>query len=280
VGRSTALVAVIAVVLVMVPPAGGALEVKLSTVPARPAALEQTEIVLRTYVPLLRADGSCCRLHPGGPRSYPFRVEAVSPTGKTSRIRVRWRRPNLWRGVRRFPTPGRWTVRVVNYGPSYAHAQGARLRIQVTVGRAIPTPSPTDFGPLGRSGCEPPSPADRSPRPFRDIFGTAVGDEELWALPFLPAGATWGQTDAAVFDGLVGKVVKIVFGMTAFHAPFQAIGPGGVVVAPVWGPSFHGSSNWIRQPGSEWGAGFVFPEPGCWRIRVGARGDLWILIRS
>lgn len=269
-----------AVVLVMVPPAGGALEVKLSTVPARPSALERTKIVLRTYVPLLREDGSCCRLQPGGPRSYPFRVEAVSPTGKTSRIRMRWAKPNLWSGVRRFPIPGSWTVRVVNYGPSYAHAPGARPRIRVKVGAAIPTPSPRDFGPLGGPRCEPPSPADRSPRPFRDIFGTAIGDEQLWALPFLPAGATWGQTDSAVFEGLIGKEVKIVFGMTMFHAPFQAIGPGGEVVAPVWGPRFHSSSNWIRQPGSEWGAGFVFPKTGCWRIRVGARGDLWMLIRS
>jgi hypothetical protein len=68
--------------------------------------------------------------------------------------------------------------------------------------------------------------------------------------------------------------------MTTFHAPFDAIGPDGKVVEPVWGPNVHGGSNWIRQPGREWGAGFVFPEPGCWRIRVGSRGDVWLLVRS
>ncbi len=278
--RLTAVGAAIAVGLLLATPAGGALEVRLATAPTRPFALEPTRITLRTYQPLIRADGTCCRLEAGGPHSYPFRVEAVSPSGKVSQVRVRWAGPNLWRGVFRFSVPGRWQVRVANYGPSYGHAPGARPRIRVDVRAPLATPPPRGFGLLGRSGCRPPSPANRSPRPFRDIFGTAVGHEELWALPFLPAGATWGQTDAAVFDGLVGKEVKFVFGMTAFHAPFHAIGPGGDVVAPVWGPSFHGSSNWIRQPGSEWGAGFVFPEPGCWRIRVGARGDLWILIRS
>lgn len=47
-----------------------------------------------------------------------------------------------------------------------------------------------------------------------------------------------------------------------------------------WGPTFHQSSNWDRQPGTEWGAGFVFDRPGCWRIQVGAWGALWLLIRS
>jgi hypothetical protein len=82
------------------------------------------------------------------------------------------------------------------------------------------------------------------------------------------------------FDGRVGKEIKIVFGMTTFHAPFRALGPGGTAIAPVWGPSFHGSSNRVRRPGSKWGAGFVFPAPGCWRIGVGSRGDVWIRIRS
>jgi hypothetical protein len=279
--RFIALGAGIAVGLALAVPAAGALEVRLSTEPARPAALERTQIVLRTYLPLVRADGTCCKLKPGGPRSHPFRVEAVSPAGKISRVRVRQAEANTWRGAVSFPIPGRWTVRVANYAAGgYRHLPGARPRIRVDVGAPVPTPPPAGFGPLGKRACQPPSPADRSPRPFRDVFGTAVGDEELWALPFLPAGATWAQTDSAVFDGLVGKEIKIVFGMTSFHAPLQAIGSGGAAVAPVRGPTFHSSSSWVRQPGSEWGAGFVFPNSGCWRIRVGSRGDLWILIRS
>jgi hypothetical protein len=96
----------------------------------------------------------------------------------------------------------------------------------------------------------------------------------------LPEGASWVRPDAAVFDGLVGKQMKIVFGMTAFHSPFRAIGPGGLEILPVWGPSLHTGSNWSRQPGAEWGAGFVFPQPGCWRVSVGSRGDVWVLVRS
>jgi hypothetical protein len=279
-GRLAALGTLVVAVLVLATPAGGALEVRLSTVPARPSALEPTRIVLRTFWPFIKADGTCCRLEPGGPRSYPFRVEAVSPVGRVSRIVVRRAEANVWRGVHRFPVAGRWQLRVANYGPTYRHAAGALPRIFVDVGDPIPTPAPAGFGPLGGPSCAPPSPADRSPHPFRDIFGTAVGDDELWALPFLPSGATWARTDAAAFDGLVGKEVKIVFGMTSFYEPFRAVGPGGVTIAPVWGPSFHSGSNWIRQPGVEWGAGFVFSEPGCWRIRVGVRGDVWILVNS
>jgi hypothetical protein len=273
-------VAVCVAGLVLATPAGGALEVRLSASPKRPAALELTRITLRTYLPLLRANGSCCRLEAGGPTKYPFRVEAVSPARKTSRISMRHAEGNEWHGAVRFQSPGRWTIRVANYGPSYRHVPGALPRISVDVGAPVPTPPPAGFGALGRTGCAPPSPADASSQGFRDIFGTAVGDEELWALPFLPKGATWAQTDAAVFDGLVGKEVKIVFGMTTFHPPLRAVGPDGASISPIWGPAFHGSSNWIRQPGSEWGAGFVFPEPGCWRIAVGTRGDVWIRIPS
>lgn len=203
----------------------------------------------------------------------------MSPEGKVSRVRVQKRGKHRWAGMFTFPTPGSWLVRVANY-PGCGAVERARTCVAVRVAAARPTPAPAGFGPLGGAGCAPPSPADPSPKPFRDIFGTALGREELWALPFLPSGATWAITDAAVFDGLVGKRVKIVFGMTAFHAPFRAIAPDGRAIEPVWEPTFHSGSNWIRQPGSEWGAGFVFDEPGCWRIRVGTRGDVWLRIRS
>ena len=68
--------------------------------------------------------------------------------------------------------------------------------------------------------------------------------------------------------------------MTAMHLPFTARGPGGQTLAPAWGPSLHSSSNWARQPGSEWGAGFVFPTAGCWRVDVGVYGTVWLLLRS
>jgi hypothetical protein len=112
---------------------------------------------------------------------------------------------------------------------------------------------------------------------FRDVFGTAVGGERIWALPFLPGGE-WARTDAAVFDGVAGKVMKIVFRMREYHA-FSAVGPDGTASKPAWGPVAHSDSNWNR-PGREWGAGFLLSEPGCWRIRAGRVGDVWLLIRS
>lgn len=50
-------------------------------------------------------------------------------------------------------------------------------------------------------------------------------------------------------------------------------------LAPVWRRGNIGRT-WVGEPGHEWGAGFVFPEAGCWRIRVGPRGDVWLLVRS
>jgi hypothetical protein len=255
-------------VLILATPAAGALEVKLSTSPRRPSALERTTVVLNTFAPLVRPDGSCCRLEPYAPDSYPFRVEAVSPTGKASRIRVRHARANEWRGVVRFATPGRWHIDLPQFDRS----------VSVTVGPPLATPAPARFGPLGRSGCAPPSPA-AARGGFLEIFGTAVGDQQLWALPFLPDGASWAQPDAAIFDGLVGRGVKIVFAMTERVPPFRAVGPGGTEIAPGWVQG-HAGPTWVGIPGHQWGAQFVFSQPGCWRIRAGPRGDVWLLVRS
>ena len=267
--RLAALGVSLAAVLVLATPAAGALELRVSISPRSPAALERTLVVLRTFAPLIREDGTCCRLEPWAPRRYPFRVEAVSPAGKTSRIRVRLARGNEWRGAVRFPYAGRWEIRLPQFFKS----------VRVRVRPPVPTPAPAGFGPVGRPGCTPPSPA--SPvHGFRTMFGTAVGDEQLWALPFLPRGVSWASAASAVFDGLVGKEVKIVFAMTrGRESPFEAIGPGGSVVRPVWVRG-HVGPTWVGIPGHQWGAGFVFTEPGCWRIRAGTRGDVWVSIRS
>ena len=116
--RLTIAAAVCVSSLALATQASGALEARLSISPKRPAALEPTQVVLRTYAPLIRADGSCCRLEPHAARSYPFRVEAVSPDGRTSRVRVRWIRGNEWRGVFRFPSPGRWTIQLPQFRKS------------------------------------------------------------------------------------------------------------------------------------------------------------------
>ena len=57
-----------------------------------------------------------------------------------------------------------------------------------------------------------------------------------------------------------------------------AIGPGGKHHRLAWGPDAHLSSDWAK-PGDEWGAGYVFTEPGCWDLRAirgNATADVWI----
>lgn len=67
---------------------------------------------------------------------------------------------------------------------------------------------------------------------------------------------------------VAGRELKIVFRLTGGQdVTVTADGPGEKVVLPVWGPEWHGGSN-FDYPGAEFGAGFVFPEAGCWRIRV------------
>ncbi len=247
--------------LVLSAAAAGTFEVRLTVKPVSPRALEPATIELRAPAETL----------PG------LRVQAVSPEGRALRVRTTRIREGLKRGEFRFTMEGRWQLRVTD--AASRRVPGAQPRV-VRVRAPVPTLPPEGFGPLGKPGCNPPSPRDPSTQGLVDVFGTAVGGEELWALPFLPAGASWASFDAAVFDGLVGKEVKIVFAMTTWHSPFRAVGPDGATVMPVWGPKGHSGSNWDRQPGIEWGAGFVFSAPGCWRIRAGAVGDLWLLLRG
>ncbi len=206
-----------------------------------------------------------------------LRIRAVSPAGVSSHVRTSAVRKRLRRGTLRFPVAGAWHLVVTDAGGRRVHGVDA-LPLRVLAPR--PTPPPAGFGALGQADCNPASPLDPDAGGTPDVFGTAFAGEQLWALPFLPRGAGFVRRDEAVFEGLVGKEIKIVFGMTAFHAPFRAVGPGGRVLAPEWGPSFHSSSNWDRQPGVEWGGGLVFPAPGCWRIEAGALGAVYFSIRS
>ncbi|TDC05145.1 hypothetical protein E1267_20555 [Nonomuraea longispora] len=43
--------------------------------------------------------------------------------------------------------------------------------------------------------------------------------------------------------------------------------PDGTAATLVRGPEEHGGSS-RRRPGQEWGTGFVFPEPGCWKVEL------------
>jgi hypothetical protein len=240
----------------------GRVGVRLVVSPTPSYALEPTRIDVRAAPPTSVAQ---------------LRVRAVRPSGAVSHVRTSVVRKGLRRGTFRFPAAGNWQLLVTN--PVGRRVPGVdALAVRVLAPR--PTRPPAGFGPLGQPGCSPASPRDPGARGTPDVFGTAFAGEQFWALPFVPQGAAWGRRDAAVFDGVVGKEIKIVFGMTSFHAPFRAVGDDGTTLAPVWGPSFHVGSNWDRQPGVEWGAGFVFPATGCWRIAAGETGSLYFLVRS
>lgn len=98
-----------------------------------------------------------------------------------------------------------------------------------------------------------PATADAAPT-TRQGLGRGV---EMWALLF----PTEPQLTA-------NRELKIVFRLTGGQdVTVTANGPGGKEILPVWGPEWHGSST-FDYPGAEFGAGFTFPEAGCWRIRV------------
>ncbi len=133
--RARFLVAAMLAALAVPASAAAALEVKLSVLPARPKVGARAVVQVRPYWTYKRADGSCCRLV-AADANYPFKVEAVSPTGRVHRIAVhRTRNRYVWAGSFVFRTAGRWTVRDPQWGPRYSPHYGARPRILVTVRR-------------------------------------------------------------------------------------------------------------------------------------------------
>ena len=101
-----------------------------------------------------------------------------------------------------------------------------------------------------------PSLAQPSKNGFPEIQATMKSAGEIWALLF------FDQAQA-------NKDEKIVWRITGTGKKFDiyAQHEAGTIIHPIWGPEFHGSSNWER-PGDEWGTGFNFPEPGCWTVTV------------
>ena len=163
----------------------------------------------------------------------------------------------------RFPVQGRWTLRF------------GRVSKVVHVLVALPTRHPTG-APLGRPGCEPPSPLTPGQSGPPEAFGT-TSDGQLWAL-FFHYGTRVSDT-AAVFVGLVGTELKLVLRRTGGMALTTATAPDGTLRQPVWQQGHVG----YMGPGSQYGTGWQITEPGCWRIHVGSRNagaDLWFSVIS
>lgn len=127
------LVAAALLALVVPASAAAALEVKLSVVPGSPKNGASSVVQLRPYWTKHRADGTCCRLEAADVR-YPFKVQAISPTGRVVRVVVRRTRSRfVWAGSVVFGRRGTWTLRAPQWGPRYSQNYGARPRVRVAV---------------------------------------------------------------------------------------------------------------------------------------------------
>jgi len=120
--------------LILAATAEAALEVRLSVVPASPRVGQPAKVQAQLLWPHLREDGTCCRLEPAR-TAYPLRVEAVSPRGRSLRVRLHAvaGRDGLYRARFRFRVAGQWQLLAANWAPSYAHAPGARPRLYFRV---------------------------------------------------------------------------------------------------------------------------------------------------
>ena len=100
-----------------------------------------------------------------------------------------------------------------------------------------------------------PSEILESANSFPEIQGEMQSGGELWALLFFQRAH-------------VNEEAKIVWRITGEGGEFeaQAQSESGTIIQPVW-EAYHESSTW-KRPGLEWGTGFNFPAPGCWRITV------------
>jgi hypothetical protein len=98
--------------------------------------------------------------------------------------------------------------------------------------------------------------------------GTTTDELELYALLFARRPIRSGDE------------VKIVWRMSRRASLVAAaISPRGTPAKVTFGPESHLYSNFNR-PGEEWGIGYVFDEPGCWRLQFprdnGA--DIWLIV--
>jgi hypothetical protein len=122
------------------------------------------------------------------------------------------------------------------------------------------------------ASCNRPSPFDKAPGiGGPEVIGSGSGAQ------------IWGLIQARRFPLVASKdVVKIVWRMTgAGSLTSVEYSYNGKRLRLAWGPELHGSSNYAR-PGIEWGAGYRFTKPGCYRLiarRKTGAGLVWVRIK-
>jgi hypothetical protein len=110
--------------------------------------------------------------------------------------------------------------------------------------------------PPGRPGCAPPSPIVGV-----EVKGTSRTGQ-LYGLIFQNGPIT---THTEV------KIAWRITGTGSGKLTTSVTSPSGRLEAELWGPELHGGSNYAR-PGTEYGTGYIFDEPGCWRLHF-VNGD-------
>lgn len=136
------------------------------------------------------------------------------------------------------------------------------------------------FGCLVWAGCGG-SPTNASP----PCHPTAIR-ASAYGFPEVHGKSTHGQLWGLLFTKhhfvVAGRQLKVVWRMTgrgSLH--LSTTGPHHRRIPLAWGPTAHLSSSY-RRPGAEWGAGYSFPAPGCWRLHVTRNhnaADVWLLVR-
>ena len=120
------------------------------------------------------------------------------------------------------------------------------------------------------ASCDRPSPIGEAPGGFPEVTGRGTGAQlrGLIMARRYPLVATTQD-------------VKVVWRMTG-RGPLKlaAYDGRGRRIALAWGPEPHGGSTY-RRPGDEWGSGYHFRRPGCYRLtarRTEGDGEVWLSV--
>ncbi len=126
----------------------------------------------------------------------------------------------------------------------------------------------TSFAPPVVSDCRTTSPVEPGQAGIPELEGRASAGE-VWALVFHPLPLQAMQET---------KIVWRVTGLGSLQV--GAKDDAGDTARLTFGPEPHIGSDWNR-PGDEWGTGFIFPKPGCWRLHVrrdDVSGDVYLQV--